>query len=520
MRRRTFIKTTGILGAGLALKPSFMHAAALPNPAPLNSEQALKRLIDSALKRGAEYADARYCIERNQSIQVRKDTVYSITDSEDAGFSLRVYKNGQWGFSAAGESDAFDAGRLAEYACSAAEDAGSIKSIPFTAEGRLAKKAPDWITPHERDPFTVPMEEKIEFLLSILRPAIAGSKIAYAVSNLFETKKRTLYASSLGGLVHQTFITAWPNYALTAFDQRHGRIDSVTGMTEPLGIGYEITKRIPFETEIWRSMDLVEELQAAKPVVPGDYDIIMSPSHLWRVLFETLLPHLDSWSIAGLDHERQGPSLFEDGVKGARVASAPLLTLSYDGNLPAGLASCGWDDAGRPAVKGTLLKGGVIQDPPGSDELAGGTYPWKESVTRAAGWQTAPRFAMPNIILNPSPEGGGIDRMIADVERGILLEGRGPIRRDAGGRLFRAGAQVAWLIEKGKATRILRDVAYESSVSYFWRKLEALGGAKSLGIGGELSPARTYPNWVLPFSVAVPPALFRGMAVSSDAETR
>ncbi|MDH7516592.1 MAG: metallopeptidase TldD-related protein, partial [Bacteroidota bacterium] len=431
------------------------------------------------MSRGALFADAREIIQRVQTIQVQKSAVAAATDVETGGVALRVFHRGQWGHAAASSFPPPDPETLAEEACENAASAGRIRQVPFSNENRLAHHAPPWATPCETDPMTISLEEKGDFLRSILQPAATSNRIAFCVANLFQTRRTVRYASSLGGSVVQTFISTWPNFAVTTFDASSRRIDSVNGPTEPLGIGYEYTKRFPFEDEVWKAMDLVDELQSAKPVTPGVYDLVLDPAHFRRILFETVLPHLDSWSVAGIDGQQPGTVLFPLASVGSRILPSPHATLRYDSRMPEGLATFGWDDAGRPADTGVIVREGVFTAPVGSDELFSFSPAFRGSISRAPGWQTPPRFTMPNILFEPESGETRLDDLVSSVKKGLLLEGRPFIERSINRKWFRVTVPYCRLIEGGKRTRMVRDIAYETAVTDFWKALARVGGRAS-----------------------------------------
>ena len=55
---------------------------------------------------------------------------------------------------------------------------------------------------------------------------------------------------------------------------------------------------------------------------------------------------------------------------------------------------------------------------------------------------------------------GELDDMIADVKRGIYIEGHGSFSIDQKRYNFQFGGDAFWLIENGKRTHMLRDVIY------------------------------------------------------------
>ena len=65
--------------------------------------------------------------------------------------------------------------------------------------------------------------------------------------------------------------------------------------------------------------------------------------------------------------------------------------------------------------------------------------------------------------------------MIADIKRGIYIEGHGSFSIDQRRYNFQFGGDAFWLIENGKRTHMLRDVIYHGITPEFWSKCDAVG---------------------------------------------
>jgi len=76
-------------------------------------ETAAGRALDTAVARGAEYADTRFEVERAERIEVRNGVVATLSDATSTGMGVRALFDGSWGFAAT--SDLSDAGIDAAY---------------------------------------------------------------------------------------------------------------------------------------------------------------------------------------------------------------------------------------------------------------------------------------------------------------------------------------------------------------------------------------------------------------------
>jgi TldD protein len=519
MKRRTFLQTAGAVSAGAILAkatPTTKHSrlASIPE----NPQKLLDSLIDSALTHGADYADARYVLLNSQTLQSRKDIFFTATDNETAGIALRVYKNGNWGMSATSQFDKFDNTALAKKACSLAEANGLVKQIPLNMEGRLTTSLDPWKSSYKTDPFTVELNEKVDFLVGLSAPPMQKEGIVYSVANLFTSKKRVLYRNSLGGSADQTYIVTYPNFGLTAYYQSKGRVDSRNSDIEPVQAGWEITSDYDFKNDLERTINQVlEKNNLAKNVVPESYDIVVTSSHLWKLLYDTLAPHLDPYTVTGLDGDSPQNAMFKRDDFGTKNFSNSLLNLDFDNRMPRGLATTAVDDAGMTDNNGTIIRNGVLTALPGSDELRGSELNLQGNSTRAESWDQQPKFAMPNLFMHPANEDISAQDLVKDVKKGILVSGRSQTILTSDRKSFRTSGQLGWLIENGKVKNMIREFVYEGNTEYFWNMLDAIGGKETVTIGGDMFPQNNSPIWQSPFSIAVPSARFTNINVFSTA---
>ena len=71
---------------------------------------------------------------------------------------------------------------------------------------------------------------------------------------------------------------------------------------------------------------------------------------------------------------------------------------------------------------------------------------------------------------------GSPEDIIADVQRGIYIEGHGSFSIDQQRYNFQFGGDAFWLIENGKRVHMLRDVIYHGITPEFWGSCDAVAG--------------------------------------------
>ncbi len=519
MHRRLFLQSTAAAGAVALLPQRAVRSASRRASAPGAMENDwLEDAVAVAMSRGATYAEILMRDERRSSIQLRKEDVHALSDSREQGVVLRVFKRGAWGAAAVSVWNHGTPGMLAQRACDAAEAMAQFSKTTFVPGSRATDAALRWESECRINPFDVPEKEKIDFLRSLTEKPLKITQIPFAVANLFTQQTDSILRNSLGADIRQRQVVTYPNFAVTAFHQKYRRMDSRSSSLEALAAGWEVTER-NFTSDLETAMQEVLQTQTADPVAEGSYRLVVHPSVLWDILFDTLLPHLDARRVLGLDGGRPGDQWIRPGDIGHKRIGSPLLNLVADMTLRGGLATAGWDDTGRPAGRVPLVEEGVLRRLPGDDTLAGLDASARFPVTRSAHWSSAPGPAMPNVVMAEGKDGTLAD-IIAGVDNGLFIKGRGSIVTNPQRTLFRVKPQMAWMIRGGSIAEVVRGVEVETSVEQFWNALVAVGAGRETMTAGELFPSRVDGLWSAPFSVSAPPALFTDIPVYPAREQR
>ena len=131
-----------------------------------------------AKQRGATFADVRIVHRTNQMLVAKDNEVVGVGEriygawpnwvgeKIDVGFNVRVLKNGAWGFAASPVLTDDESRLVAAIACDLAERAARSMPQPITLVPEPAHVG-SYVTPHEVDPFSVPVDEKLALLFRI-----------------------------------------------------------------------------------------------------------------------------------------------------------------------------------------------------------------------------------------------------------------------------------------------------------------------------------------------------------------
>src|SRR5450759_4440827 len=122
--------------------------------------------LDTAVLRGATFADARVVALRNRSLTTKNGCVGHASETESLGIGLRVIADGAWGFAATADLGSTAVPAATGRALQIARASASVKREDVRLAAEPAAVA-EWTTPYRVDPFRTSVEQNLELLLKI-----------------------------------------------------------------------------------------------------------------------------------------------------------------------------------------------------------------------------------------------------------------------------------------------------------------------------------------------------------------
>ncbi|MDQ3472460.1 MAG: metallopeptidase TldD-related protein [Acidobacteriota bacterium] len=521
--RREFIKTAGAV-AGVAILPSALPAwisdveAAEATAAESINKSALADIaLNQARKLGCSYADIRIIRYRTESISTREKQVQNVSRSQNFGFGVRVLFKGTWGFASSREVTPAEIWRVTRQAVDIAR-ANSVYQRRRVTLSRVPKVQANWRSSFEKDPFEVPIDKKIDFLLKLNERALKTDGVSFVNSSMSFVNEQKFYASTDGARIEQYIIRVNPNLNVTAVNRANGDFQSRNSLGGPQGLGYEYMERYPWLQEAEKAgEDAVAKLNA-KSVDPGKYDLVLHPSHLWLTIHESVGHPTELDRALWWEANYAGTSFLTRDKIGKLKFGSEIVNFIADRTQKGGLATVAYDDEGVPGQEWPLIKDGIFVDWQTTRDLAA-MSPARKSYgcLHADSWGSVSFPRMPNVSLQPAAGNTSMDDLIAGVERGILIYGDGSYSIDQQRYNFQFGGQTFWEIKNGKVGGMLRDVAYQSRTTDFWGSCDGLGGRAGYELGGSFNDGKGEPGQSNAVSHGCPPARFRSVNVLNTA---
>ena len=514
--RREFIKLAG--AAGVAAARPFQQTTA---PGPDAAEKDLVMLaLDAVRSAGASYADVRITRGNTELVATRERQITNVSKNETYGIGIRALVGGSWGFAATRDLARNSVAAAARQAAAIARSNDRINPVKTTLAS--VQKFPDgrWMTPHEVDPFTIPIEQKAQLLFKTNEEALRVKGVRFVTSSISSIRESRLLGTTEGSLIQQTFFRIGPNVNVTAVSDDNGDFQTRNAVLAPRGAGWEYVLGLQMQENVLRWAEEAAAKLTATPVQPGLWDLVLHPSHLWLTIHESIGHPTELDRAMGYEANFAGTSFLSPPEKVLNKFRYGPAFMNIVGNRTesGGCSTCGWDDEGVPAQSWLIVDKGVFVNYQTTREMAS----WisnltkvRESLGTAYGqdWASIPFPRMPNVSLQPNTQDVSEEDVIAATKHGIYIEGDGSYSIDQQRYNFQFGGQVFWEIKDGKRIRMLRDVAYQARTPNFWNSLALAGGKSTYRLGAALNDGKGQPQQLNAVSHGCPIALFRNVNV-------
>jgi TldD protein len=427
----------------------------------------LERVLGSAVRRGAEFAEVFAEDKRSTSVALDDGRIEQVTSGRARGAGIRVVRGDTTGF--AHTADLSEQGLLAaaEAAASAAAGGGGgVRTIELTA------RAGTPVNTVEQYPDAVSKSAKVALLQRADESARAeGAAIVQVSAGYGDSRRRILVANTDGVLAEDEQVRTLMRISVVA----NGDAGMQTGY-QSLGqtIGFEVFDRIDVD-ELARdaARQAIVKL-GARPAPSGSLPVVIKRGS-GGVLFHEACGHgLEADLVA------KGASVYK-GKRGELVAS-PLVTLVDDGTMSTEWGAIGIDDEGHPSQYNVLIQDGVLTD-----------YMWDYLRARKDGrpqsgngrrqsYQHLPMVRMTNTyVLDGSDDP---DEIVRATDHGVYVAklGGGSVNTASGDFVF--GMTEAYLIEHGEITEPLREGNLIGNGPQVLRDIDMLGNDFAMGNPG------------------------------------
>ncbi|HEV2013696.1 MAG TPA: TldD/PmbA family protein [Candidatus Dormibacteraeota bacterium] len=476
----------------------------------------MKDLADAALNaaqvKGADYADVRLDEQVQQEIIVKNGQLAAVSDDASEGFGVRVLVNGAWGFAGSARLDKAEVEEVVDRAIRIARASGRVRSAPVdlgppvTSRGRYR-------TPLERDPFSVPLSEKVDLLLRADAAMGAVKGVSIREGSMEFIRQRKIFASTEGAFTEQELYESGAGIEATATSPEEVQNRSYPnsfGRHQGAG-GYEYITAMQLDRHGQRIGEEAVALLTAPLCPSGVKTLILDASQTALQIHESCGHPTELDRVFGMEAAYAGTSFMTPEKLNHLQYGSPKVTITADAFTPTGLGTFGWDDEGVPAQQSLLIKGGLFVGYLTSRETASVLGQQSNGTMRADGWNRIPLIRMTNVNLEPGDS--SLEQMIAETKDGVYMDTNRSWSIDDKRLNFQFGTQLAYEIVSGKRGRMLKNATYAGITPEFWNSCDAVAGRSEWKVWGLANCGKGQPSQVAHVSHGAAPARFQNVKV-------
>ncbi len=426
-------------------------------------KETVQRVLQAALREGADFAELYYENTQRNSLQYRDGKVETVLSGLDAGAGIRVFS---------GTNSAY------AYTCdiSAQALADAAVSAARTLRAHAKEHCQDFVVAPARPvqqalvrPQAVEARQRVEVAQKAYRAAKAVSpEIVQAQVAVMDVLSHVLVANSYGVWAEDERARA--RLAVSAVASANGEIQ--TGFEGPgAGRGFEFFSDLDIEGASQQAAQTAITMLHA-PYAPAGKMAVAVGGGFGGVIFHEACGHsLEATAVA------KGNSEFT-GRLGQKIASEKVTALD-DGTLPGAWGSIGYDDEGHPSQRNVLIEKGVLKgyliDHMGSRRMG---MPATGS-GRRQNYRYAPTSRMTNTFIADGED----ENVIAGMQSGLYAKkmGGGSVNPLTGE--FNFAVQEGYLVKNGQIDRPVRGATLIGKGSEILQKIDAVEKGMWMGEG-------------------------------------
>jgi len=475
--------------------------------------------LDTAVARGASYADARVVAVHSRSLSTKNGLVGHASEADSLGLGVRVIVQGAWGFAATADLGRAAVEKTAARAVEIAKASARVKREDI----RLAPEPPavaDWTTPYKIDPFTTSVEQNLDVLLKSDAEMRTVAGVTLTETGMNFSREESWFLSSEGADIHQTKYSTGAGYTAYAFAgseiQKRSFPNSFGGQWQ--NRGYELIDEMKLVENARRVGEEAVALHKADQCPEGEFTIILDGTQLGLQIHESIGHPIELDRVLGMEANFAGTSFLTLEKLGNLRYGSELVNVVADARQEhgPGLGTFAYDDEGVAAQSTPIITAGRFTGYLSSRETAH-TIGVKRSggTVRAEGWNRLPMIRMTNVSILPGEKPLTLEQLIADTDHGIYMETNKSWSIDDKRFNFQFGCELGWEIKNGKRVRMLKNPSYSGITTEFWNSMDAICSRQDWTLWGTPNCGKGQPQQVMGTGHGASPARFRKIRVGT-----
>src|SRR6185503_10250989 len=309
----------------------------------------------------ARYSDIRYTATHQQHVKVRNGEVDHLSSTVDRAIGVRVLVGNGWGFAASSDTSEASIRKAAKRAL----DVAAASNVASTQEVVLSEIEPHvakWESEYRIDPWSVPIEKKLEHLMSATEPMRGDPRIHQVSGEISCYRQEKLFASTAGSFLEQTTTQMGGGIEAVAIEgdefQRRTYLNPFGGDFQ--AEGWEFIERLDLAKKGLQIRDEALALLAAPKAPAGRFDLIIGSSQLALQVHESCGHPTELDRALGLEISLAGGSFLQPEMLGTFRYGSDLVNIVADATVPGAIGSFAYDDDGVPGQRFHLVQDGMF----------------------------------------------------------------------------------------------------------------------------------------------------------------
>lgn len=458
-------------------------------------EDRMERIMDQALKLGAEHVEVRYQEDASRSYLIKNGEPEMSASEAGSGISFRVLVDGALGFGASNHPQESVMLDVLHRCIRNTRSSARMRDRPIRLAEHVPCRASYQVS--QRRPFQDREADIMEYLLSVDSAAMEGAKShgadlpgRFLQLEVLQTSK--LFINSEGSRVESVIPRCMMHMILTAMGTQGS---SQRSLSRGGSGGWEVVE----SWDLIRAANeegtmLAEVLTTAKPLEGGVYDVVLGPEVVGLVAHESSGHPAEADRILGREAAQAGETYLDTGSKGRKVGSE-LVNVIDDPTLPNSFGYYLYDDEGVPARPRQLIRGGVIEEFLHNRETAAEMGCDSNGSSRSVSYQREPIVRMANTYVAPGDH--TLTELLEDIKDGVLIKNFMEWNIDDRRYNQRYVGLEAHLVKDGELVGLVRNPALEITTPALWSAVDAVGRELSFDSAfcGKGDPMQGIPVW-------------------------
>ena len=474
----------------------------------------MKELVEYGIRKmdelGIDYGDLRIGDRSTQSISVKNGTVEGIKDDLSRGIGIRILKKG-WGFASTSDLTRDGIDRTVERALKIAR--ASAMASPDVQLSPIKIYQDEYVSDYRKDPFQVPLEEKLELLMEAEGRMKVDDSIKVTNATMMAWGFEQWFASTEGARIKQKIIQCGAGLNATATDgtdvQRRSYPNSFGGVFR--SAGYEFIESLDLVEHAEQTGKEAVELLGAEQCPSGEMDLILEPSQLALQIHESCGHPTELDRVLGTEASYAGTSFMTPDKLNKLRYGSDMVNLVNDATSPKGLGTFGYDDEGVKAKSVDMVRNGMFVGYQSSREDAAQIGVEVSGNMRADGWNNLPLVRMNNINLEPGD--WSRQEIIEDTKEGIIMDTIKSWSIDDKRLNFQFGTEAGYLVRNGEIVGLVKNPTYTGITYEFWRGCNAIAGKDEWDMQGFPNCGKGEPPQTMHVGHGCAPSRFQGVRV-------